>query len=68
MPRMNIRATAPKKAVVGPSSPRYERRFINGAWVVFDRARFGHGPAIGTAKEAARIERELNDGKLQWSA
>ena len=67
MPRMMMKGHAPKKAVVGPST-RFEPRFVNGVHTVFDTERFGHGPAIGTAKEAARIASDLNEGKLQWVA
>jgi hypothetical protein len=66
MPRMNIKGHAPKKVVVGLT--RYEPRFVNGSWTVFDTERFGHGPGIGTHKEAKRVAQDLNEGKLQWSA
>jgi hypothetical protein len=67
MPRMMMKGHAPKKAVVGPST-RYEHRFVNGVHTVFDRVNIGHGLPLGTAKEAARVASELNQGKLQWTA
>lgn len=67
MPRMNMKGHAPKKVVVGLAS-RYEPRFVNGHHTVFDRERFGHGPGLGTAKQAETMARELNEGKRTWSA
>ena len=65
MPRMNIRPTVRRPLA---DTTRFERRFINGHWTVFDSRNFGHGPGVGTAKEADRIVRELNEGKMQWVA
>jgi hypothetical protein len=67
MPRMNIRGRAPRIAPALISS-RYQARFVNGVHTVFDIDRFGHGPAVGTAKEAGRIADELNQGKRTWAA
>jgi hypothetical protein len=50
------------------TSPRYEVRFVNGVWTIFDRFNFGHGNPLGTRKEADRVAADLNEGKLKWAA
>lgn len=67
MPRLQIKGRVPK-AVVGLPQSRFEPRFVNGVHTVFDTRNFGHGQPLGTRKEADRVARELNEGKLQWSA
>jgi hypothetical protein len=65
MPRMTMktRVTRPQAALV-----RYEVRFVNGQWTVFDRLNFNHGPGIGTKKQADRILADLTTGDLRWAA
>ena len=65
MPRMNIKPAVRRTST---TSSRYERRFVNGVWTIFDRQHFGHGAPLGTRKEADRIASDLNEGKRQWAA
>lgn len=66
MPRMNIKPAMRRPQAA--TTTRYERRFVNGVWTVFDRQHFGHGAPLGTLKEADRIADDLNEGKRQWVA
>lgn len=65
MPRLTMKTPT---ARVQTTRPRYEPRFVNGQHTVFDRRNFGHGPAVGTARELDRVVRELNEGRRVWSA
>lgn len=67
MPQVKIKMTLVKR---GPAAnaPRYEVKHVNGTWTVFDRRNFGHGAPLGTEKEAERVARDLNAGKLRWAA
>lgn len=65
MPRMTMKTPVRR---VQAQAPRFEKRFINGHWSVFDRRNFGHGPGVGTEKEVDRVVRELNEGKIVWAA
>lgn len=65
MPRLNVK---PLQKRAPSTQARYERRFVNGVWTIFDRWNFDHGPAIHTAREAARTADALNMGSLKWTA
>lgn len=65
MPRIRIK---PQVRQPQAARARFERKFVNGVWTIFDHHKFGHGLPIGTVKEAARIERDLNEGRRQWAA
>jgi len=67
MPQVKFRMTTINR---GPAAnaPRYEVRFVNGVWSIFDRRNFGHGQPLGTKKEAERVAESLNSGKLRWAA
>lgn len=65
MPRMNIKTTVRRPVVL---TARFESRFVNCVWTVFDRYNFGHGPALRSFKDADRTARSLNEGRLQWAA
>ena len=65
MPRLNIK---PAQRRVNTVSTRYERRFVNGVWTVFDRMHFGHGIPLGSKKEADRIAADLNEVSMRCAA
>jgi hypothetical protein len=65
MPKINIK---PAVRATPIAAVRFIVKFVNGAWAAFDTVNFGHGPSIGTQKEAIRIVGDLNEGKLRWAA
>jgi hypothetical protein len=65
MPQLNIKPFAPKKQ---PTKARYEVRFVNGVWTIFDRWNFNHGGPLPTRKQADRVCSDLNTGGLKWAA
>lgn len=65
MPRLNIKPVVRRRQ---SAAVRYEARWVNGIWTVFDTVNYGHGPAIGTRKECLRVVAELNAGNLKWAA
>lgn len=65
MPRMIMKTPVRR---VQSMAARFEKRFVNGQWSVFDRRNFGHGPGVGTEKAVDRLVHELNEGRRVWSA
>lgn len=66
MPRMNIKVLSRRPKT--NDTTRYEARFINGIWTVFDRWNYGHGLPLGSGKEARNTAARLNAGELKWAA
>jgi len=67
MPRMNVKPFVKRPQSQAPIA-RYEVRFVNGNWTIFDLWNYDHGPAVGTYKEAQRILEKLEAGELRWAA
>jgi hypothetical protein len=65
MPALRIKPVAPKQAT---TKARFERRFVNGVWTVFNRHTFDHGAPFTTLKEADRILDALNAGRIAWAS
>lgn len=65
MPQLKIKPLV-KRASSG--APRFEVRFVNGVWTIFDRINYGHGEPLSTRKQADRVCRDLNEGGLKWAA